>query len=75
MNEGEKVYLNKFFVSLSVPAIDMHLKLQDRRLSAEARQLRGLLVHEMSPGSAAIIFIQTLIYARKIHIFFIVLKY
>jgi len=59
MNEGEKVYLNNLFVSLSVPAIDMHLKLQDRRLSPKARQLIRLLAHEISPGSAGIIFVKT----------------
>lgn len=59
MNEGEKVYLNKLFISLSIPAIDMHLNLQDRRLSPKARQLIGLLAHEMSPGSAGIIFVKT----------------
>ena len=59
MSEGEKVYLNNLFVSLSVPAIDIHLKLQDRRLSPKACQLIELLANEMSPGSAGIIFVKT----------------
>ncbi len=59
MNEGEKVYLNNLFASLSVPAIDMHLNSQDRGLSPKACQLIGLLAHEMSPGSAGIIFVKT----------------
>ena len=58
MNEGEKVYLNKLFVSLSVPAI-VHLRLQDRHLSLKARLHVELLAHEMSPGSAGIIFVKT----------------
>ena len=37
MNEGEKIYLNNLFVSFSVSAIDMHLNLQDRRLSFKTR--------------------------------------
>ena len=59
MNESEKVYLNNLFVSLSVPAIDIHLKLQDRRVSPKAHQLIGLLAQEMSPGSAGIVFVKT----------------
>ncbi len=55
MNEGEKVDLNNLFASLSVPVIDMQLKPQDRGVSPKARQVMGLLAHEMSPGSAGII--------------------
>lgn len=59
MNEGEKIYISNLFASLSLPAIDTHLKLQDPGLSPKARQLIELLAEEMFPGSAAIVFVKT----------------
>lgn len=59
MNESEKVYLNSFFLSLPVPAVDLHLNSHDRGLSLKVRQLIGLLANEMSPGSAGIVFVKT----------------
>lgn len=59
MNESEKVYLNSFFLSLPVPAVDLHLYSHDRGLSLKVRQLIGLLANEMSPGSAGIVFVKT----------------
>ena len=59
MNEGEKVYLDNLFTSLPVPAVDVHLNSRDYVLSLKVCQLVGLLAHEMSPGSAGIVFVKT----------------
>ena len=59
MNDGEKIYISNLLASLPLPAIDVHLNLQDPSLSPKARQLIDLLVKEMSPGSAAIVFVKT----------------
>lgn len=59
MNESEKVYFNNLFLSLPVPAVDLHLNSHDRGLSPKVRQLIGLLANEMSPGSAVIVFVKT----------------
>ena len=59
MNEGEKIYLSNLFTSLPLPQIDIHLSLQDPGLSSKTRQLIELLAKEMSPGSAAIVFVKT----------------
>lgn len=59
MNEEEKVYISNLFASLPLPAIDIHLKLQDPGLSPKTRQLIELLGKEISPGSAGIVFVKT----------------
>ena len=59
MNEGEKIYISNLLTSLPLPAIDVHLKLEDPGLSPKARQLIDLLNKEMSPGSAAMLFVKT----------------
>ena len=59
MNEQEKLYISNILASLSLPAFDDHLNLQDPSLSPKTHQLIELLVQEMSPASAAIVFVKT----------------
>lgn len=59
MNDSERIYLTEILASLRLPAIDVHLEMQDRVLSPKACQLIDVLVEEMRPGSAGIIFVKT----------------
>lgn len=59
MNEEENVYISNLFASLPLPAIDIHLKLQNPGPSPKTRQLIELLGREICPGSAGIVFVKS----------------